>query len=128
MEWMADNDPAWRRRPDCRRAASALFDAIDALSNSGDAMCRPGTAPIYLHTGDAPDALAEAVNCTMVTSSRSWNSALQRFTRPDDRRPLVISGSLGDGRRCAAFTGRDDLVGNAHLIEQPRCGNPVVRA
>lgn len=24
--------------------------------------------------------------------------------------------------------GRDDLVRNAYLIEQPRCGNPVVRA
>jgi hypothetical protein len=24
--------------------------------------------------------------------------------------------------------GRDDLVGNAYLVEQPRCGDPVVRA
>jgi len=117
MEWMADNDPAWRRRPDCRRAVSALLDAIDALSKGGTRCADRGTAPIYLHTGDAPDALAEAINCTMATSSRSWTSALQRFVRADDRRPCGHFRKPWGGRRCAAFTGRDDLVGNAHLIE-----------
>jgi hypothetical protein len=55
---------------------NALLDAIDALSNSGTRCADRGTAPIYLHTGDVPDALAEAVNCTMVTSQLTkWANA-----------------------------------------------------
>jgi hypothetical protein len=42
------------------RARSALLDAVDALSGQRDALVLIGAQAIYLHTGAAPVALAEA--------------------------------------------------------------------
>ncbi len=62
-------------------ARSALLDAMQALDAHRDALILIGAQAIYLHTGDAPVALAEATKDSDVAVDRgSWPTS--RFLTP----------------------------------------------
>lgn len=57
-------------------ARSALLDALDALSQHAESVIVIGAQAIYLHTGDAPVALAEATkDCDLALDTRSLGSS-----------------------------------------------------
>ncbi|MDR3106663.1 MAG: hypothetical protein LBU05_00450 [Bifidobacteriaceae bacterium] len=111
------------------RAHSALLDALEALADQRQAVILIGAQPVYLHTGSAGSALAEATKDSDLAldprelhdlprlgqamanagfSATPSRSAISARVRPlTRRRPITLAEALSAAWRCATLEARN---------------------